>query len=414
MKINNNIKFQKILKYFFLFLFILFLFFTKLKLFSKIYTYDESTYFTTWGTSIHPTKFPPINLNNKSLRQIFRISVGGDKIRIKFSNLIGNNNLEIKEVFIANLISESEIKKRTMKHLTFNGKLNIIIEKGKEIYSDTIFYPLKTFSEIAISIYFGSVPRELSGHNYSLTYSYIERGNTIKKRKFSNKYKVAHSYFISLIEISSHKPKEVIVCFGDSITDGVILKNNIRDNYPDILFDNIYNNNGNEEIAVINEGINSDKLIIKGIERYQHDVLDIKGVRYIIVLYGVNDLNVLNATSEEIISGYKTIIQKAHKNNIFIYAGTILPFSSYRVKYIWNKDKEKVRKKVNDWIRKIKPENGGFDAFFDFDKYFKDPKNETRMKDIYDCGDGIHPSLEGYKKMVEIINDKNLFSKKHN
>ena len=196
--LNKN---PKILKYFFLcLLFILFLFLKKLKpIFSHINIYDESTYFTTWGTAIYPTKLPPINLNNKSLRQIFRISAGGERIRIKFSNVIVKSNLEIKEVNIADLISGSEINKRTMKHVIFNGEYNIIIEKGKEIYSDTIIYPLKPSSEVAISIYFGSVPQKLSGHSHSLTYSYIEKGHKIKYRKFSDKYKIAHSYFISLI-----------------------------------------------------------------------------------------------------------------------------------------------------------------------------------------------------------------------
>ena len=71
-----------------------------------------------------------------------------------------------------------------------------------------------------------------------------------------------------------------------------------------------------------------------------------------------------------------------------------------------------MRQEANDWIRKTKPENGGFDAFFDFDKLLKDPENEAIMKNEYDCGDGIHPGLEGNKKMVEGIDDLTLFTKK--
>jgi lysophospholipase L1-like esterase len=410
-KNRKYINYQKKKKYILICLVLLSLILTnrKLLILNKI-SYNESTYYTIWATAIHTTRPPPIKLDNNSLRQIFRISAGGEKVRIKLSNILGKSDLEVKKVCIADLVSESEINRKSMKYLTFNGKYNIIIKKGKEIYSDTIIYPLKAFSKIAISIYFGSVPKKLSGHGCSLTYSYIEKGNKIKKQKFSHENKVDHSYFISLIEISSDKPKKVIVCFGDSITDGVKLNNGTRDNYPDMLFEKIYNNNKNTDIAIVNEGINGDKLTKKGIERYQHDVLDIKGVRYIIALYGVNDLNILNATSKEIISGYKEIIKEAHKRKILIYSGTILPFSRFKYKYTWNKNKEKVRKECNDWIRKTKPKNGGFDGVFDFEKYIKDPKNETKMKDIYDCGDGIHPGFEGYVKMVELINDLNLFT----
>lgn len=382
-----------------------------LTLTKNIITCDESTYFTTWATGIYSTRHPPINLNYNSLRQIFQISAGGDNMRIKISNEKGKTNLEIKNVCIADSISKSEINKTTIKYITFNGKYNSIIGAGEEIYSDTIIYPLKPLSKIAISIYFGSVPKQLSGHEYSFTYSYIEKGNTINKKKFSDRNKIAHSYFISLMEISSDNPKKVIVCFGDSITDGVIFNNEIRDSYPGILFEEIYKNNKSTEFAVVNEGINADKLTSKGIIRYKHDVLDIKGISHIIVLYGVNDLNVLNATSEEIISGYKKIIQEAHQNKILIYAGTILPFSNYiKAKCLWNEQKEKVREETNNWIRNTKPEKGGFDHFFDFDNAIKDPKNKTIMKDIYDSGDGIHPGTEGYKKMVDVIKESNLFT----
>ena len=34
------------------------------------------------------------------------------------------------------------------------------------------------------------------------------------------------------------------------------------------------------------------------------------------------------------------------------------------------------------------------------------------MKDEYDCGDGVHPGIEGYKKMVEGIGNLTLFTKK--
>jgi lysophospholipase L1-like esterase len=70
-----------------------------------------------------------------------------------------------------------------------------------------------------------------------------------------------------------------------------------------------------------------------------------------------------------------------------------------------------MRNEVNKWIRETKPDEGGFDAFFDFDKELKDPKDETRLDDIYDCGDGIHPSLKGYQKMVDCIKDLSLFAK---
>ena len=399
----------KIMKCIILIILIILLYFINKENIPQIY--NESSYFTSWATGIYPTKSPKIELHDNSLRQIIRVSAGGEKIRIKFSNLIGESPLEIKKVCIADLISDTEINVKTSKFLKFNGKNNIIIEPENEIYSDTISYPLKTFSNIAITVYLGKIPNELSGHSYSYTYSYVEKGNKINKRKFSERNKIDHWYFISALEISSDNPKKVIVCFGDSITDGVKWNGNYRDNYPAILFSKLYIENKITDISVVNQGINADMMFVRGLKRYEHDVLDIKGIKYIIVLMGVNDINVINSTSEKVISGYKQLIKKAHEKNILIYGATIMPFSTYKCKYLWNLVKEKHRNNANKWIRNTKPQNGGFDAFFDFDKFVRDPLNATSLGPFADSGDGIHPGTGGYEKMVESINDLSLFSK---
>jgi lysophospholipase L1-like esterase len=376
-----------------------------------ILKFEESTYFTTWATSIYTLKNNHQNLNYNSLRQIIRISASGDKIRLKISNKSGESNLEIKMICIADLISKSEIDRNTIKYLKFNGKNSVIIPKGKEIYSDTIMYPLKPISDVAISIYFGSVPKNKSGHYSSRTFSYIEEGNKITNRKFSEKNKKSSYFFIEALEVSSENPKKTVVFFGDSITDGQSRTHDTRNNYPDIFSAKFHEKMKTSEIAVINKGIDGDRLIDNGMKRYAHDVLNIKGVKYIVVLYGVNDLNVLNRTSSQIISAYKSIIKQAHEKNIYIYSGTILPFSEYICRYLWNTNKEKVRNEVNEWIRKTKPDKGGFDAVFDYDKEMKDKKNGTKLAKIYNCGDGIHPSLSGYQKMVECIKYLSLFTK---
>lgn len=51
------------------------------------------------------------------------------------------------------------------------------------------------------------------------------------------------------------------------------------------------------------------------------------------MLYRVNDKNALNFNSSDI--NYKKVIEKAHNNNIFIYAGAIIPY------FLWIKQIEK-------------------------------------------------------------------------
>ena len=218
----------------------------------------EPSYFTTWATAIYTLSGFNKNINNHSIRQIIRISASGENIRLKISNKSGENNLEIKEICIADLISNSEVDTKTIKYLRFNGTNSVIIPKGEEIYSDTIKYPLKPISDIAISIYFGSVPKIKSGHFYSRTFSYIEEGNKIANRIFSEKNKISNWFFIEALEVYSENPKKTVVFFGDSITDGISKTGDTRNNYPDIFSEKLNKNIKISEIAVINKGINAD------------------------------------------------------------------------------------------------------------------------------------------------------------
>ena len=371
--------------------------------------FDESSYFTTWGTVISDTFNPKMKLSNNSLRQIVHVSASGNNIRLKLSNKEGKTNLEIKEINIADSKSQGfgEIDANTIAYLTFKGEKEIIIPPEQEIYTDTISYNLKPLSEISISIYFGLTPDILTGHKSSRTHSFIEEGNKISAQKFSKNHKKACWYFISAIEVSSLPIKKTIVCFGDSITDGSGSTIDKQNRWIDLLANKLYLNKDTSDIAVVNKGLSGCKITNIGLQIFLNDVLQVKGVTYIIVLIGVNDINSNNMSSIQIISAYKQIIEEAHKNNLFIYGGTVLPYGNCKK---WNKEREIVRQEVNNWIKNTKSENGGFDAIFDFDKLIKDPNDETKIFKKYDRGDGLHLSPEGHKKMVESIDNLELFT----
>ena len=371
---------------------------------------DSYFFCSTWGASqrlIPKECLPPIDLSTNSLRQIFKISLGGDKFRIKFSNYYGNNDLEIKEVSISKCLCKGEhkIDINTIKTITFNNKEEITIKKGEEIYSDIININLEPASEIAISIYFGSsLPKYITGHKHSLTNSYIEKGNKINEEIFCNEYIINHWYFISNIELVSKKENKCIVCFGDSITDGRNSSMNKQERWPDFLFNKINNNNIN--IAINNQSLSGSFLTKEGIERFEKDVINQNGVKYIIILYGINDITKLNKEEKEIIDVFKNLIKKGHERNIKIYAGTLLPFKGYR---LYSEEKNIIRNKVNQWIRNCKNIKDGFDDFIDFDLIVKDNKDVDKIMDIYNSGDSAHPNSEGYKKMGDAFKDLSIF-----
>ena len=373
---------------------------------------DESTYFATWSSSQYLTEnnnLPPISLSNNSIRQIVHVSVGGSTIRLKFSNRLGESELELKAVSLADSASQGsgEIVLNTLTQVTFNGEESVSIPPESEIYSDPFEYPLKEQSEVAISIFFRKMPSKLTSHAGSRTYSFIEEGNKINEQRFTDRRKTAHWYVISAIEVSSSPRKNVVVCFGDSITDGRGSTDDKQNRWTDVLAKKLNSYEKTKEVATVNAGIGATFVRKEAQERFERDVLDIKGATYIIVLYGINDIMFDNANAEQIIEAYKTLIDKAHKSNKYIFGATILPFGKNSN---FNQNREKVRKEVNEWIRNAGKDEEGFDDFFDFDKVVRDPQNEQNLLNIYDSVDGLHPSAEGYKKMVDAIEGLDLFT----
>ena len=370
-------------------------------------------YFSTWGTSqrLLPKEcHPPINLCNNSLRQIIKISLGGNKFRLKLSNYYGKESLEIKSLSIAKCSEQgtSKINLATNKLFKFNNSSEIIIPKREEIYTDILDMTIESSTEIAITIYFGnSVPNEITGHKFSMVNSYIEKGNKINEENFSNECVVTHWYFISNLEIVSDKENKCIVCFGDSITDGRFSTMNKQERWTDFLFEKIKKEKPELNLGVDNQGLSGSFLSKEGIERFDKDVLNQKGIKYVIILYGINDIAKLNKEEKEIIDNFKKIIKKAHENNIKIIAGTILPFKQYR---LYSEQKNLVRNKINDWIRNCKNIKESFDDFVDFDLIMRDDNDINKIKDIYNSGDGAHPNSLGYKKMVDAFNDLNIFA----
>jgi lysophospholipase L1-like esterase len=243
----------------------------------------------------------------------------------------------------------------------------------------------------------------------------------VSKAELSGAKTVEHWYVISGIDVSAPPPSFAVVALGDSITDGHGATTNGNDRWTDVLARRLQANASTRNIAVLNQGIGGNHLLSDGLgpnalARFDRDVLAQAGVRYLIVLEGINDLGGLarmqNVDEEQhtmlvhrMIGAYEQIIARAHAQHIKVIGATILPDvgSDY---YHPAPSNEADRQAVNQWIRAT----GHFDAVVDLDKVAADPHDPTRMRSTYDSGDHLHPSPVGYKAMGEAF-PESLFTK---
>lgn len=374
----------------------------------------------TWGASQQipepQNALPPNDLVDGTIRQIFHVSVGGAVLRVHLSNAFGTQALHFTDVHIARPISaaSSSIDPATDHALTFNGAGDVIVPPGAEYVSDPVAFPLSPLSDLAVSFHLDEPPVPESGHPGSRATSYCVHGDAVAAPTLPNAEKLDHWYQITGIDVEAAPGAGSIVVLGDSLTDGHAATTNGNDRWTDVLAWRLQQSPSTRNIGVSNQGIGGNHLLSDGLgpnalARFDRDVLAPAGVRWVIVLEGINDLGGLTRTGEatpaehaalvhRILGACQQIIALAHAHGLQAIGATITPDggSDY---YHPGPANEADREAVNEWIRAP----GHFDAVIDFDKVVRDPTQPSRLLPAYDCGDHLHPSPAGYKAMGDAV-----------
>ena len=104
----------------------------------------------TWGPDFaFPTKIPA-TLQDQTIRQVARVSLGGKHIRIVLSNEYGSRPMIISAAHVALAGSGSAIVPGTDRKITFSGKASITVPPGAPIVSDPIDLAVAPLASVAI------------------------------------------------------------------------------------------------------------------------------------------------------------------------------------------------------------------------------------------------------------------------
>ncbi len=356
------------------------------------------------------------DLRDATLRQIVHLSEGGASLRVHLSNAFGTVPLHFTSVHIARPISAgtAKIDPASDKALSFSGSSDVTVPAGAEFISDPVDYPVAALSNLAITMHLDTPPARQTGHPGSRATSYLAHGDLVSAVDLPDAKRVDHWYQLAGVDVIAPSNAAAVVALGDSITDGHGATTNGNDRWTDVLAQRLQSSPATRTVAVLNQGIGGNRLLADGLgpnalARFDRDVLAQPGVRYLIVLEGVNDLGGLARNGEvsaaehaalvrRIEEAYQQIVLRAHAHGIKVIGGTVLPYTGSDY-YHPGPSSEADRQAVNQWIRTP----GHFDEIVDFDKVARDPAHPDRLLPEYDSGDHLHPSPAGYNAMATAI-----------
>lgn len=362
-----------------------------------------------WGNAVSIGENRPESYGkNITLRYPIYSAFDGDALRLTFDNYCGTDTICIEKTTV--------LVDGKFYPVTFQEKTQAIIPAGENIVSDPVECPikagfffkvnfyLKTYTQMRSMVYTSG---PLSGGMYA-----IGDQTEIEEIPITISRRTSYNYFLSNVSVYTKEENRTIVCYGDSIT---------AQDWPDYLALRC-KEEGYKNTAIIRRATSGSRILreyecityesygLSGEHRFSHEV-PTDGADTVIIQQGINDIihpvgEEINPfrpmsdlpTAEELIEGLKTYIAQAREYGYKVYVGTLLPIEGWRT---YAPFREELRNAYNDWIRNTDL----IDGVIDFDKALCDPENPSAFLPIYDSGDHLHPSKEGYQRMaMEVTN----------
>jgi len=393
---------------------------------------STNAWIATWATSPQSgtpdPREPLLNIDNQTVRERVRASIGGSRIRLRFSNEFGSSPLLIGAATVAIPKDVSTIKEESIRNVTFEGRNSIEIPAGAPVLSDPISLQLTPGAEISISIYFPNRLTTPTLHAFAFKHAVVsQHGDFTHERKIDPAALSTASILVTAVLVPAQPSNRLVVAFGDSISDGDGSTVDADNNYPNNLIRRIAKTSNGSTLAVVNEGIVGNRLLrdseifgVSALARFDRDALVLPGVTHIVLLEGINDIGFVGAkmdgqyladpaetrSAQDIIDAYRQLISRAHARGIKVIGATITPCEGVDIPGYYSDAKETVRETVNKWIRT----GGAFDGMIDFDAVVRDPDHPTRLLPKFASKDHLHPNDTGYKAMADSI-DLALFGR---
>jgi len=393
----------------------------------------QNTWIATWAASPQAAAPDPdeplLKIEDQTVRERLRVSIGGAQICIRLSNEYGAAPLLVGSATVAapndSTNVRTSVRPGSIQAVTFGGSNSVTIPAGAPVLSDPVAFSVTSGTEISISLYFPKRVAAPTLHALALKRAVVsQHGDHTHAEKIEGGAVSESSILVSAVLVPAQPSQRLVVAFGDSVTDGDGSTVDADHNWPSDLIRRLGKTPEDSKVAVVNEGIAGNRLLSDGsgasagfgvsaLARFERDVLSQPGLTHIVILEGVNDIGFPGAklggsyladpadvrTPEDLIDAYRQLISRAHAHGVKVIGATISPFEGFVIPGYYSESKEAFRRAVNQWIRT----SGSFDAVIDFDAVLRDPDHPNRLLQRLASPDHLHPNDAGYQSMADAV-----------
>lgn len=387
----------------------------------------EPAWVASWTASPHPPfssegPFAAASYENVTISQVLRLSEGGTGLRVRFTNRYGSGPLAIGAARVFRIDEAGAEIPGTSRTLTFGGEASAVIPRGAPFASDMVALDLPDLARIKVEFFLPQATGPCTCHLTGQDVLAVSAPGNFVGEDWAPASTANFRAFLHTVEVLSPDARGMIVTFGDSITDGVGSTPGENRRWPDVLAERL--EAAGLEYAVANAGISGNRVLSAGLgesalARFDEDVLALPNVTHLIIFVGVNDigqrfnprpggpgglaLEQPDIDAQQMIAGYRQLIQRARARGITVIGSPIGP---YKGASYWSEEGEAARQEINDWI----VNSGEFDAVTRLDLAFAEPADPATMREGYHMGDFLHGSDEGLRAVGESI-DLSLFAR---
>lgn len=389
---------------------------------------DRSEWAGSWATAVtrgNSVGLTNTGLNDQSVRMVVHVSVGGPALRVRLSNLYGEQAVKVGRATVARpntatVDDVSDIDPASLRPLAFTGAASATMNRGAELLSDPLTFPVADDSDLVVTLHFPTPTGPTTFHGQSQQNNFIGAGDLTAAADGAG-FTIRPTccwFFLSGIDVQRKTSPGAVVVLSDSMGDGNGSTVNANRRWPDLLSDRLLADRPDKRTpGVLNLSLAGNRLNHEGTEpgdgnypgyfqlgpnaaaRLNEDVFAQTGVRTVVTHLGINDIWMSNDSSEAIIATLRQINQQLQQRGLTSLVATLTPYEGHGAPGVWTPQKEATRQAVNAYLRGSRE----FDGLLDFDRVLRDPARQSQLLPAYDSGDHIHPNDAGNQAMANAV-----------